>query len=204
MVDAEAGNWPDLQLSSRVSHREGGQRFQTAWCQGAPGIGLARLGGLALLDTPAVRADISIALETTQAMLQELADEPDHLCCGDTGRIELLATAGQRLDGPELTSLARRLAAEMLNAAGGPDHLWYAAGLPRGVSFPGLFTGAAGVGYELLRLAHPESLPSALLWESPDLAARGLRRPHGVAVGVVAAEQLGLGRQLAVGGDVGG
>ncbi len=173
VFDPNASNWPDLQLSGQDSNREGGRRFQTAWCHGAPGIGLARLGGLAVLDTPAIRADISIALETTQAMLQELAAEPDHLCCGNTGRIELLASAGQRLDRPELTARARRLAAEMLNAAGGPDHLWYAAGLPRGVYFPGLFTGAAGVGYELLRLAYPESLPSVLLWESPDVAARG-------------------------------
>lgn len=30
---------------------------------------------------------------------------------------------------------------------------------------PGFFQGAAGIGYELLRLAHPDHLPSVLLWE---------------------------------------
>lgn len=30
---------------------------------------------------------------------------------------------------------------------------------------PGFFQGTSGIGYELLRLAYPESLPSVLLWE---------------------------------------
>jgi len=30
---------------------------------------------------------------------------------------------------------------------------------------PGFFTGISGVGYELLRLTHPDVLPSVLLWE---------------------------------------
>jgi lantibiotic modifying enzyme len=30
---------------------------------------------------------------------------------------------------------------------------------------PGFFQGAAGIGYELLRLVHPDQFPSALLWE---------------------------------------
>ena len=39
------------------------------------------------------------------------------------------------------------------------------ANLPRSASNPGLFQGYAGIGYELLRLAAPESIPSVLLWE---------------------------------------
>jgi lantibiotic modifying enzyme len=30
---------------------------------------------------------------------------------------------------------------------------------------PGLFQGMAGIGYQLLRLACPDELPSLLLWE---------------------------------------
>jgi lantibiotic modifying enzyme len=37
----------------------------TSWCHGATGIGLARLGSLAILDTPDVRQEIAIALKTT-------------------------------------------------------------------------------------------------------------------------------------------
>jgi lantibiotic modifying enzyme len=30
---------------------------------------------------------------------------------------------------------------------------------------PSFFQGTAGIGYQLLRLAHPDALPSVLLWE---------------------------------------
>jgi lantibiotic modifying enzyme len=36
--------------------------------------------------------------------------------------------------------------------------------LPKGVYSPGFFQGTAGIGYELLRIAHPDMLPSVLLW----------------------------------------
>jgi lantibiotic modifying enzyme len=37
--------------------------------------------------------------------------------------------------------------------------------LPASAYGPGLFQGTAGIGYELLRLARPDLLPSVLLWE---------------------------------------
>jgi lantibiotic modifying enzyme len=37
--------------------------------------------------------------------------------------------------------------------------------LPRQVNTPGFFCGTAGIGYALLRLAYPDSLPCVLLWE---------------------------------------
>jgi lantibiotic modifying enzyme len=37
--------------------------------------------------------------------------------------------------------------------------------LPRQVDNPGFFQGKAGIGYELLRMARPDLLPSVLLWE---------------------------------------
>ncbi len=54
------------------------------WCYGASGIGLARLGGLSILDTPKERYEIEVALETTLACgLLSL----DNLCCGNFGQI---------------------------------------------------------------------------------------------------------------------
>ena len=52
-----AGNWQDV--------REDKPSFMTSWCHGAPGIGLARLGGLAILDTAEIRQEIAVALNTT-------------------------------------------------------------------------------------------------------------------------------------------
>jgi lantibiotic modifying enzyme len=36
--------------------------------------------------------------------------------------------------------------------------------LPRGVGCPSFFQGTAGIGYHLLRHAHPDLVPSVLVW----------------------------------------
>jgi len=46
------------------------------------------------------------------------------------------------------------------------DNGWV-TGVPLGTETPGLMTGLAGIGYELLRLAAPEKVPSVLLIEPP-------------------------------------
>jgi hypothetical protein len=79
----------------------------TSWCHGAPGIGLARLGSLAILDTPEIREEIAIALNTTlQFGLQNI----DHPCCGNCGRMEVLLVAAQKLLRPDLVETAQKQA----------------------------------------------------------------------------------------------
>jgi type 2 lantibiotic biosynthesis protein LanM len=79
-----AQNWPDFRSEK--------PEFLTSWCHGAPGIGLARLGSLAILDTDEIRQEIEIALKTTQKFGMHGID---HLCCGNFGRIEMLLIAAQ-------------------------------------------------------------------------------------------------------------
>ena len=155
--DRGAGNWPDFGLAEP-------RRFMLTWCHGAPGIGLARLGGLSLLDTDAVRQDIEAALQTTR-QLGLRTHSVDHLCCGNFGRIELWLAAAQRLADPEWLDFARRQAAWAVARAGGTGSFRLFPELPAGVYYPALFRGTAGIGYTLLRLAYPERLPSVLLWE---------------------------------------
>lgn len=155
----EAGNWPDFRAG-------GGDpaavRFFTTWCHGAPGIGLARLGGLAALDTPQVRREIDIALKTT--LEYGLRPLEDHLCCGHFGRMDLLVTASELLGRPELLETARSQATWVVQRAAQYGDFQLHDTLPHGVHNPGFFTGSAGIGYQLLRLAHPDQVPSALLW----------------------------------------
>ena len=155
---ASAGNW--RAFDSAPAWRR--PVFWTNYCHGAPGIGLARVGGLAASDTPDIRAEIAVALQTTAAAP---LDGPDFLCCGNFGRLELLLTAGLRLGQPEMLALARRQAARLVarQARAGGFRLFEA--LPPRVVNPGLFRGIAGIGYELLRLAAPERWPNLLLWE---------------------------------------
>ncbi|MGI3783233.1 MAG: lanthionine synthetase LanC family protein, partial [Janthinobacterium lividum] len=149
-------NWRDLREEAA-----GGPVCSTRWCHGAPGIALARMGGLPALDNTRIRQDIDTGLQTTQEFgLEGL----DHLCCGNLGRAEVLLSAGRRLGRPELTLAAQRLAGAIVTRADASGSFLLHP-LSSQVYAPGLFQGAAGVVYSLLRLAHPDQLRSVLLWE---------------------------------------
>ncbi|MEH2072559.1 MAG: type 2 lanthipeptide synthetase LanM family protein [Nostoc sp.] len=148
-----AGNWPDLRAIALTQNKP----FMTSWCHGAPGIGLARLGGLMILDTTEIRQEIGVALNTTQQFGLEARD---NLCCGNFGRIEVLLVAAQKLSQPKLWETAQKQAARAKQA----DTSQFSK-LPGDAYNPSFFQGIAGIGYQLLRLAYPDLLPSVLLWE---------------------------------------
>jgi type 2 lantibiotic biosynthesis protein LanM len=151
-------NWPDL----RESHRSGdAPGFLYAWCHGAPGIGLGRIGTLPYLDDSAMRDEIRAAARAT---LAEGFGGSQCLCHGDLGNLELVREAGRVLADEALTTEADRLAARILARI-------ESGGLRCGTSARteslGLMTGLAGIGYGLLRAAWPERVPSVLLLEVP-------------------------------------
>jgi type 2 lantibiotic biosynthesis protein LanM len=149
------GNWTE-------TVGEGKSDFGISWCHGAPGIGLARIGGLPMLATESILQDIEIALQTTQ---QIGSMGPDHLCCGTSGRAEFLLTAARRLARPELAGMSARWMEQVLIRAEQREALFLNPLLPMWVAHPQLFQGSSGIGYTLLRLAQPNALPSPLLWE---------------------------------------
>lgn len=146
-------NWPDL----RGRCDENVASFKNAWCHGAAGIGLSRLGGIEALDTPEVREDIENALSTTITAPPEY----DDLCCGNFGRIELMITAAHRLNRPELFVEARRWVSILMSRVE-RDGVW---NLNSTITPYSLFKGTSGIGYEMLRLAEPNQVPCVLLWE---------------------------------------
>ncbi|MBW4494007.1 MAG: type 2 lantipeptide synthetase LanM family protein [Oscillatoria princeps RMCB-10] len=152
-----AANWPDL----RYIEREGVPRFMVSWCHGAAGIALARLGGLSVWQTEEICEDVEVALQTTcRHSLQGV----DCVCCGNFGRLEALLAGAQKLCRPQLREIALQKAAWGVARAqkmGG----YQFPNLPVSAFSPSFFQGTAGIGYQLLRLAHPDMLPSVLLWE---------------------------------------
>jgi len=141
-----------------------GATVQTTWCRGVPGIALARLGALDVLDDAEIRAEVHAALAATRS-----ADltPMDHLCCGNLGRAEVLLEAGTILADAGLVETARDLAGQILARATQRGGLsWLPSGENTGFD-PSFFKGAAGTGYTLLRLAAPQSLPCVLRLESP-------------------------------------
>jgi type 2 lantibiotic biosynthesis protein LanM len=155
---AEAGNWRDLRDLKHMY-------FPTLWCHGAPGIGLARLAAVALLqDDDGVRADLAPALQTTLATGFGFNHS---LCHGDLGNLELLLQGGE----PSWRNTANRLAGAILDSA---RQRGWRCGTPTEVESPGLMTGLAGIGYGLLRLAAPARIPSVLTLEGPRDAQEAL------------------------------
>ena len=151
----EKGNWPDLRTDEQSS-------FMMSWCHGAPGIALGRLGGLAMLGSDDIRQDIEMAVQTTRAAG---AQGVDHLCCGSLGRADVLLVAANRLSRPNLAAVASTWAGQVIAKAKENGTFALQPLLPKGVYNPSFFQGTAGIGYELLRIAHPDMLPSVLLWE---------------------------------------
>ena len=154
---AQRGSWPDLRESRETAE---GRAFFHAWCHGAPGIGLGRIGSLPWLDDPEMLSEIRAAVRST---LAEGFGFNHCLCHGDLGNLELVREAGRVLGEEELTAEAGRLAARILAQveSAGPR-----CGASTHTEVPGLLAGLAGIGYGLLRAACPERVPSVLLLET--------------------------------------
>ena len=107
-------------------------------------------------------ADIETAIHFVQ---RSNPPQVSHLCCGKLGWVEFVLSAGQRLHRPALRDWARRRAAGMIAQAARDGGYRLLPGAPDDTANPSLFVGIAGIGYEMLRLAHPDRLPSVLLFE---------------------------------------
>lgn len=167
LFSSEKQNWPDLRSPEIVGidtkQANGEASYMITWCHGAPGIGLARLASLSSLDDAMVRGEIAFALQTTVA---QGFGQNHSLCHGDLGNLDVLLTASLKLDNPNYRELADQFAASILDSI---DRLGWHTGVPLSIETPGLMAGIAGIGYELLRLAEPEKVPSVLALDPPML-----------------------------------
>lgn len=146
-------NWPDLRGDT--------EEYMITWCHGAPGIGLARLLSLPYNDDAAARDEIAIALQTTLAYRFE---HNHSLCHGSLGNLDVLLIASQVLNDARYRAEVERLSALILEDI---EQTGWRTGVPHNVETPGLMVGIAGIGYELLRLAEPERVPSILSLAAP-------------------------------------
>jgi type 2 lantibiotic biosynthesis protein LanM len=151
-------NWRDL----RPQPAGGDPKAMVAWCHGAAGIGLGRLSALTVIDNAPIRTDISEALRTT---LARGFGGSHGLCHGDAGNLDLFVTAAGALNEPQWDQVARGQAGALLDRVGRAGG-WLCS-TPLGIESPGLMTGLAGIGYALLRVAHPAAVPSVLTLAPP-------------------------------------
>lgn len=154
--DTEQGNYPDYRSQPDAP------AFLTTWCHGSPGIGLSRLKHYYIAGDRSLLAAADTAMQKTHAFtLMHL----DHICCGTLGRLDIQLEYAQHFANADYQlALQRDLTAilEQRQRLGG-FRLFVNA--PTQVFAPGLFTGAAGIAYTLLRFAAPGSLPCILAFD---------------------------------------
>lgn len=156
----EKGNWPDLRDATEDSDPRD-YKYMTAWCHGAPGIGMARLASLQYHADDAIRAEIDVAIHT---VLKEGFGRNHSLCHGDMGNMEVLLLATSLL--PEHCSRAQVETVQAMLLENIKQQGWQ-SGIPYPVESPGLMLGLAGTGYALLRMADPERVPALLVLAPP-------------------------------------
>jgi lantibiotic modifying enzyme len=163
--------------SSRIMARSGDLRLPdpersstVQWCHGPPGVALARALLSRYIDDGGLRDDTRAAVELTAAG-QEISD---CLCHGSIGNSECCAIAADIFDDDAM----RRVADQKLRRAWSAARArgwWRTKILKIDVHAHGLFNGAAGVGYGLLRASSPSVVPSVLFLEGPRMNDRELR-----------------------------
>jgi lantibiotic modifying enzyme len=136
----------------------GESRTPIGWCRGAPGVALGRSTVLEASQGHLDGAD-DAQRELTEALafLQALPPMPlDHLCCGGMSVVDALLALSRTDSSGALLAAAHARAMWILRAARTRGH--FVTGTEDAAE-PSLFQGLAGVGYGLLRLIDPESIP---------------------------------------------
>jgi type 2 lantibiotic biosynthesis protein LanM len=160
---AAAGGGPGHASAGLATLRTAAARCATApvgtgWCDEASGAALAIADSGPAADVPELTGLLNDVVERSAA-----PTAGDHsLCHGEAGALDLLlAATGPGSAGP---GAALPRAAALLSAL---DRFGPRCGTPDSVSSPGLLTGLAGIGHELLRLGFGPRVPSVLLLQSP-------------------------------------
>ena len=157
LYDSQNCNWADL----RNSHHKSSE-FSAAWCHGSSGIGLSRLLYLPYIKDALLQQEIETSLSTTV----EIGMGRCHsLCHGDLGNSELFHMAGSTLERPEWNRMAHAVAMNVIKEK--QEAGKYKTGVGCHIEVPGLLLGLSGIGYQLLRLAQPNQVPSVLTLEKP-------------------------------------
>ncbi|MCO5999703.1 type 2 lanthipeptide synthetase LanM family protein [Actinoallomurus rhizosphaericola] len=157
--DEATRDWYDLRTRPG-GFRQNGRYYANAWCNGAAGIGLSRVASWAILGGE----DESLLRETRYAVSATLRNFPrlrnDTLCHGRSGNAELFLRFATLQDEPVFRLEANVQAHEQWRHFGETEN--GVIGQAEGV-LPGLMAGMSGFGMHVLRLAHPDRIPSPLL-----------------------------------------
>lgn len=158
LYDNQYKNWHALMNGTR--HNEKVKReSMTGWCSGAPGIGLSRLTIDNCEDMANVKKDIENALMFT---LNYPMESSDHICCGNSGRIDFLIEASLKLNRPKLWDEAKKRIWCMIKRKGELGQYAFNGCEYKEIINPSFFQGLSGIGYEIIRCINPHKYFSIL------------------------------------------
>jgi type 2 lantibiotic biosynthesis protein LanM len=156
--DKEEDNWLDL----RAINDQHKAKSVVHWCNGAPGIGIARLRMLDYYPLDSMYDDLDKAINIT--INKGFQSINYSLCHGDLGNLELLLLAAKKQDKyKSLIPFVYKKASNIVKHVIEDNYNWK-CGIPGGQQTPNFMVGLAGIGYELLRL-YNNDLPSVLALE---------------------------------------
>ncbi|HEY9715572.1 MAG TPA: lanthionine synthetase LanC family protein, partial [Chroococcales cyanobacterium] len=151
---------------------------QVAWCHGAAGIALSRLKIYEKHRLPQAKEEASKALHF---LLTGPAPDEHVICHGSLGNLEPLLLAAQLF--PEERIWQRQLQERGRQILNDINRRGWRSKVCSQVIEPGLMTGLAGIGYQLLRLHASDKVPSVLTLDAPVAVSAPERsqspeRPH--------------------------
>jgi lantibiotic modifying enzyme len=159
MFIPDEGNWADLRY--REERRNLGISTPVQWCHGSAGIALGRLMTKLHWEDAEMIQEIDVAIKTT---LEEGFGGSHCQCHGDFGNIEVLLLASDILCNDDLLEKAQQIGSSIVKEA--EKSGWF-CGIPQNEETPGFMLGLAGVGYGLLRLANPKTVPPVVTLGTP-------------------------------------
>jgi Lanthionine synthetase C-like protein/HopA1 effector protein family len=163
--DARQQNWRDLRAHrGGVASRAKRIPCATAWCHGAPGIGVSRLRAAELFRDRTCEDEARAALRTTAAAVSmglARGNESYSLCHGLAGNAQVLAYGAEVLGDAtgDLGKLVREVA-DVGVARHGAEDRWPCGS--DGAKTPGYMLGVAGIGAFYLQL-HIPAVPGWLI-----------------------------------------
>ncbi|MFA7420502.1 MAG: lanthionine synthetase LanC family protein [Melioribacteraceae bacterium] len=165
----QENNWPDFRHSElglyyhyetseqmraralRNEFQKYSPKYMSAWCHGAPGIGLSRIRAYELLKKEIYKDEAVYAAENTIKSLA-VGNANYSLCHGAFGNAETLICAYRVLGNDEYLTKAQEIAVKGIEESQKQNGNWK-CGTMNSTSDPSLMLGEAGIGYYLLRLA---------------------------------------------------
>ncbi|MFI5220233.1 MAG: type 2 lanthipeptide synthetase LanM, partial [Bacteroidia bacterium] len=162
--DKEKKNWPDLRdvhdnEEKKISDKG---HMISAWCYGAPGIGMARLAAYRIFKNDAYLKWVNPACENVVESLKQPANHS--LCHGCFGNAELLLQYTSYFNNGKFNNALKQVADSGIELNVLENYPWI-CGTPDGIYTPAFMTGISGIGNFYLRMHSPEKIASGLILE---------------------------------------